>query len=204
MGDDDSLRWKARNQLNRMIERKTAEPGIDVEFCFRNAAGRSVYLMVERDPDEEEPDADILIKGRTGTWELLGCKYRFFPSFVNAYISSIYGCANNATELQTAQELVTLFCTPKETAGLGPSALSFHPGGVEITSVKSDVQRDSMAFVSYEEFDSGDIKEVYGMLLRKFAAGEAFDSSKVPKSFFETAFDIARAKQKSKHCKTNG
>lgn len=199
LGNDDNLRWKAKNQLDRMMSRETTETDVDVEFCFRDSSGRAVYIVVLHCPDEEERSAaDLLVQGKSGRWEMLGCKYRFYPQFVEEYISSIYGHVNKATGLQIAQELAFFYCTPKETIGLGPSALSFHPGGVEITNVKSNVQTDSMAFVPYERFGRDDVLEVYDMVLRKYVTGNGFDADKVPKSFLETAFELAKASKNNK------
>ncbi len=184
---------KAIKQFDRMLERKTTKAAVDVEFGYRNASG-AVYLVVAHLPGIDA-SGDVLVRNKTGVWEMTGCKYRFSPYFVKAYITSIYGRFDVATGLQIAQELACLLWMPKEIGGLGSSAMNFLAGGVEITRVELNIQRESTAFVPYEKFDRNIAKEVYAMVLRRYATGEAFDTGKIPPSFVESALALASPKE---------
>ncbi len=180
---------KAIKQFDRMLERKTTKAEVDVEFGYRNSSG-SVYLVVAHLPGIDA-SGDVLVRTKAGVWEMTGCRYRFSPHFVKAYITSIYGRFDMATGLQIAHELACLLWMPKEIGGLGSSAMNFLAGGVEITRVELNIQRESTAFVPYEKFDRNTAKEVYAMVLRRYATGEAFDTGKIPPSFVESALALA-------------
>lgn len=188
---------KAIKQFDRMLQRETTKAEVDVEFGYRGPSG-SVYLVVAHLPDIDA-SGDVLVRNKTGVWEMTGCKYRFSPRFVEAYITSIYGRFDVVAGLQIAYELACLLWMPKETGGLGSSAINFLAGGVEITRVESNIQRESTAFVPYEKFDRNVAREVYAMVLRRYATGEAIDTGNIPPSFVESALalsDVEASKKK--------
>ncbi len=183
------------SQLERMKQpREVTEREVDVAFSCNTPLG-SAYIMVTHTPEDKEKGifGDVLLRDKTGGWNLVYTQYRFMPTFVNPYIASIYGHCNKATEAQIAKDIAEAYvCCRDNVVSFGEYAMVFHPGGIEIVTVAQpeNIQGGTISFVPYEKYDRDEIKSVYGMVLRRYAEGAEFDDSLVTGDLMSRTIDL--------------
>lgn len=200
---DRSAYLKFNNAIKRMSEpREVEHVEADVESVFRNNTG-NIYAVVYH-YENCTTDSDMLVKSKNGVWSFYRNKIRFQPSFVSAYISSIYGY-KKLSETQIAQELAKVPAIKSKMAILENYVLSVWPGGINISrcSVKEGemTSAEMIDFVPYETLDRDRIKDFYHELLSRYVSEADLNIEHLPEDVIKDTLNRSLERMKKKNNK---
>lgn len=200
---DRSAYLKFNNAIKRMSEpREVEHVEIDVESVFRNDTG-NIYAVVYH-YENCTTDSDMLVKSKNGVWAFYRNKIRFRPSFVSAYISSIYGY-KKLSETQIAQELAQFPAIKSKMAILENYVLSVWPGGINIsrcTITEGEMTSAEMVdFVPYETFERDKIKDFYHELLSRYVSEADLNIEHLPEDVIKETLNSSLERMKKKNNK---
>ena len=200
---DRSAYLKFNNAIKRMSEpREVEHVEADVESVFRNDTG-NIYAVVYH-YENCTTDSDMLVKSKNGVWAFYRNKIRFQPSFVSAYISSIYGY-KKLSETQIAQELAKVPAIKSKMAILENYVLSVWPGGINISrcSVKEGemTSAEMVDFVPYETFERDRIKDFYHELLSRYVSESDLNIEHLPEDVIKDTLNRSLERMKKKNNK---
>lgn len=178
---------KFNNITERLsIPRVVDHAETDVEFVFRNKKG-SVYAVVYHN-EKSEVISDMLTKAKNSEWEFHNFHITFRPSFVNAYISSIYGY-RQISESQVAQELSSFFAFEGVKSVIGDYSMLALPGGIAVARCvfkdEEILSAELFDFVTYESFDKDEIKDIYYQEFHRYISGEEMNISSFSEDFLK-------------------
>lgn len=200
---DRSAYLKFNNAIKRMSEPREVERAeADVEFVFRNDS-HNLYAVVFHYEDGTT-DSDMLVKVKGGAWAFYRNKIRFRPSFVSAYISSIYGY-KKLLESQVAQELAQIPAFKSKMAILENYVLAVWPGGINISkcSIKEGemTSAEMVDFVPYETFEKDRIKDFYHELLSRYVSEADLNIAHLPEDVIKETLNSSLERMKKKNNK---
>lgn len=200
---DRSAYLKFNNAIKRMSEpREVEHVEVDVESVFRNDTG-NIYAVVYH-YENCTTDSDMLVKSKNGVWAFYRNKIRFRPSFVSAYISSIYGY-KKLSETQIAQELAQVPAIKSKMAILENYVLSVWPGGINIsrcTVTEGEMTSAEMVdFVPYETFERDKIKDFYHELLSRYVSEADLNIEHLPEDVIKETLNSSLERMKKKNNK---
>ncbi len=200
---DRSAYLKFNNAIKRMSEpREVEHVEVDVESVFRNDTG-NIYAVVYH-YENCTTDSDMLVKSKNGVWAFYRNKIRFRPSFVSAYISSIYGY-KKLSETQIAQELAQVPAIKSKMAILENYVLSVWPGGINIsrcTITEGEMTSAEMVdFVPYETFERDKIKDFYHELLSRYVSEADLNIEHLPEDVIKETLNSSLERMKKKNNK---
>ena len=200
---DRSAYLKFNNAIKRMSEpREVEHVEVDVESVFRNDTG-NIYAVVYH-YENCTTDSDMLVKSKNGVWAFYRNKIRFRPSFVSAYISSIYGY-KKLSETQIAQELAQFPAIKSKMAILENYVLSVWPGGINIsrcTITEGEMTSAEMVdFVPYETFERDKIKDFYHELLSRYVSEADLNIEHLPEDVIKETLNSSLERMKKKNNK---
>lgn len=200
---DRSAYLKFNNAIKRMSEpREVEHVEVDVESVFRNDTGK-IYAVVYH-YENCTTDSDMLVKSKNGVWAFYRNKIRFRPSFVSAYISSIYGY-KKLSETQIAQELAQVPAIKSKMAILENYVLSVWPGGINIsrcTITEGEMTSAEMVdFVPYETFERDKIKDFYHELLSRYVSEADLNIEHLPEDVIKETLNSSLERMKKKNNK---
>lgn len=200
---DRSAYLKFNNAIKRMSEpREVEHVEVDVESVFRNDTG-NIYAVVYH-YENCTTDSDMLVKSKNGVWAFYRNKIRFRPSFVSAYISSIYGY-KKLSETQIAQELAQVPAIKTKMAILENYVLSVWPGGINIsrcTITEGEMTSAEMVdFVPYETFERDKIKDFYHELLSRYVSEADLNIEHLPEDVIKETLNSSLERMKKKNNK---
>lgn len=200
---DRSAYLKFNNAIKRMSEpREVEHVEVDVESVFRNDTG-NIYAVVYH-YENCTTDSDMLVKSKNGVWAFYRNKIRFRPSFVSAYISSIYGY-KKLSETQIAQELAQVPAIKSKMAILENYVLSVWPGGINIsrcTITEGEMTSAEMVdFVPYETFERDKIKDFYHELLSRYVSEADLNIDHLPEDVIKETLNSSLERMKKKNNK---
>ena len=200
---DRSAYLKFNNAIKRMSEpREVEHVEADVESVFRNDTG-NIYAVVYH-YENCTTDSDMLVKSKNGVWAFYRNKIRFQPSFVSAYISSIYGY-KKLSESQIAQELAKVPAIKSKMAILENYVLSVWPGGINISrcSVKEGemTSAEMVDFVPYETLERDRIKDFYHELLSRYVSEADLNIEHLPEDVIKDTLNSSLERMKKKNNK---
>lgn len=200
---DRSAYLKFNNAIKRMSEpREVEHVEVDVESVFRNDTG-NIYAVVYH-YENCTTDSDMLVKSKNGVWTFYRNKIRFRPSFVSAYISSIYGY-KKLSETQIAQELAQVPAIKSKMAILENYVLSVWPGGINIsrcTITEGEMTSAEMVdFVPYETFERDKIKDFYHELLSRYVSEADLNIEHLPEDVIKETLNSSLERMKKKNNK---
>lgn len=200
---DRSAYLKFNNAIKRMSEpREVEHVEVDVESVFRNDTG-NIYAVVYH-YENCTTDSDMLVKSKNGVWAFYRNKIRFRPSFVSAYISSIYGY-KKLSETQIAQELAQVLAIKSKMAILENYVLSVWPGGINIsrcTITEGEMTSAEMVdFVPYETFERDKIKDFYHELLSRYVSEADLNIEHLPEDVIKETLNSSLERMKKKNNK---
>ena len=200
---DRSAYLKFNNAIKRMSEpREVEHVEVDVESVFRNDTG-NIYAVVYH-YENCTTDSDMLVKSKNGVWAFYRNKIRFRPSFVSAYISSIYGY-KKLSETQIAQELAQVPAIKSKMAILENYVLSVWPGGINIsrcTITEGEMTSAEMVdFVPHETFERDKIKDFYHELLSRYVSEADLNIEHLPEDVIKETLNSSLERMKKKNNK---
>lgn len=200
---DRSAYLKFNNAIKRMSEpREVEHVEVDVESVFRNDTG-NIYAVVYH-YENCTTDSDMLVKSKNGVWAFYRNKICFRPSFVSAYISSIYGY-KKLSETQIAQELAQVPAIKSKMAILENYVLSVWPGGINIsrcTITEGEMTSAEMVdFVPYETFERDKIKDFYHELLSRYVSEADLNIEHLPEDVIKETLNSSLERMKKKNNK---
>lgn len=200
---DRSAYLKFNNAIKRMSEpREVEHVEVDVESVFRNDTG-NIYAVVYH-YENCTTDSDMLVKSKNGVWAFYRNKIRFRPSFVSAYISSIYGY-KKLSETQIAQELAQVPAIKSKMAILENYVLSVWAGGINIsrcTITEGEMTSAEMVdFVPYETFERDKIKDFYHELLSRYVSEADLNIEHLPEDVIKETLNSSLERMKKKNNK---
>ena len=200
---DRSAYLKFNNAIKRMSEpREVEHVEVDVESVFRNDTG-NIYAVVYH-YENCTTDSDMLVKSKNGVWTFYRNKIRFRPSFVSAYISSIYGY-KKLSETQIAQELAQVPAIKSKMVILENYVLSVWPGGINIsrcTITEGEMTSAEMVdFVPYETFERDKIKDFYHELLSRYVSEADLNIEHLPEDVIKETLNSSLERMKKKNNK---
>lgn len=200
---DRSAYLKFNNAIKRMSEpREVEHVEVNVESVFRNDTG-NIYAVVYH-YENCTTDSDMLVKSKNGVWAFYRNKIRFRPSFVSAYISSIYGY-KKLSETQIAQELAQVPAIKSKMAILENYVLSVWPGGINIsrcTITEGKMTSVEMVdFVPYEPFERDKIKDFYHELLSRYVSEADLNIKHLPEDVIKETLNSSLERMKKKNNK---
>lgn len=200
---DRSAYLKFNNAIKRMSEpREVEHVEVDVESVFRNDTG-NIYAVVYH-YENCTTDSDMLVKSKNGVWMFYRNKIRFRPSFVSAYISSIYGY-KKLSETQIAQELAQVPAIKSKMAILENYVLSVWSGGINIsrcTITEGEMTSAEMVdFVPYETFERDRIKDFYHELLSRYVSEADLNIEHLPEDVIKETLNSSLERMKKKNNK---
>lgn len=200
---DRSAYLKFNNAIKRMSEpREVEHVEVDVESVFRNDTG-NIYAVVYH-YENCTTDSDMFVKSKNGVWAFYRNKIRFRPSFVSAYISSIYGY-KKLSETQIAQELAQVPAIKSKMAILENYVLSVWPGGINIsrcTITEGEMTSAEMVdFVPYETFERDKIKDFYHELLSRYVSEADLNIEHLPEDVIKETLNSSLERMKKKNNK---
>lgn len=200
---DRSAYLKFNNAIKRMSEpREVEHVEVDVESVFRNDTG-NIYAVVYH-YENCTTDSDMLVKSKNGVWAFYRNKIRFRPSFVSAYISSIYGY-KKLSETQIAQELAQVLAIKSKMAILENYVLSVWPCGINIsrcTITEGEMTSAEMVdFVPYETFERDKIKDFYHELLSRYVSEADLNIEHLPEDVIKETLNSSLERMKKKNNK---
>ena len=200
---DRSAYLKFNNAIKRMSEpREVEHVEADVESVFRNETGY-IYAVVYH-YENCTTDSYMLVKSKNGVWSFYRNKIRFRPSFVSAYISSIYGY-KKLPEIQIAKELAKVPAFKSKMAILENYVLAVWPGGINISrcSVKEGemTSAEMVDFVPYETLERDRIKDFYHELLSRYVSETDLNIEHLPEDVIKDALNSSMDRMKKKNNK---
>ena len=200
---DRSAYLKFNNAIKRMSEpREVEHVEADVEFVFRNET-HHLYAVVFHYEDGTT-DSDMLVKLKNGVWAFYRNKIRLRPSFVSAYISSIYGY-KKLSEIQIAQELAKVPAIKSKMAIIENYVLSVWPGGINIARcaiTEGEMTSAEMVdFVPYETLERDRIKDFYHELLSRYVSETDLNIEHLPEDVIKETLNSSLERMKKKNNK---